>query len=72
VSLDKQVRPAPQFGLIEVRRGKEIVVEEGERYIDKSPSFLEHFKTYCTKTIYSEKNVVISLKEIQIECEKTM
>jgi hypothetical protein len=61
VSLERNPRPVVNYGLIDVKRGKCVVVKDGEKYLAESLTFLEGFKRYCTDTIYSEKNVVTSL-----------
>jgi Zn finger protein HypA/HybF involved in hydrogenase expression len=70
VSLSKSKKLPPYNGLLEINKGKDIIIEEGERSLVPSKSFVNVFEEYCSKTILNEKAVVIAMRQIRTECEK--
>jgi len=52
VAIGKNKKNVPYFGLIDIKKGKEIVIEEGEKQLIKSKPFVSSFAEFCEDTIY--------------------
>ncbi len=65
VSLAKPKKSVAYYGLLEIGKEMEVVIEEGEKKILKGKPFIQTFQEYCEKTILNEKNVVSALRQVK-------
>jgi dynein heavy chain, axonemal len=68
VSLARPKKAAAPFGLLETGKGVEVTIDEGEKRVSKGRPFVQTFQDYCERTILSEKNVVVALRQVKAEC----
>lgn len=47
VSMTRSKKVTPYFGLLELRREKDMVIEEGEKEYEPCKGFVETFEQFC-------------------------